>query len=284
MNFIIPTYKRSHTILSHTLKLLERLNIPQKDIFVVVGCDDENDYNEYFYPINELYPSINILVGDNSNYKASQSNFIRTELLEDRQIACIIDDDIEDVLIKVNDKLEPITPDDFKKFYETGFNLMRGYNCEGLMGVNSTGNPFYMSDKVKLCKSCICGGLQFCFNEPELHLNINQGADAYESCWYLDKYGYNLKYDFITIKTKLFKEGGLFDYRKNISQTHNDYLSVALKYPKYLSYYTWNLGDDEGVDNHGNKVKIPKSRTNKLTIELKWLRSKSEVIRTYDDF
>ena len=83
MNWIIPTYKRPHIILSHTLKLLERLEIPQKDIFIVVGCDDENDFNEYFYPINDLYPSINILVGDNSNCLASQLNFIRNELLEE---------------------------------------------------------------------------------------------------------------------------------------------------------------------------------------------------------
>ena len=283
MDYFIPTYKRPHIILSHTLELLHRLKVPQENIFVVVGCDNEDDFYEYFFPINELYPNVNVLVGDNSNYKASQLNFIRQELLYERQLACIMDDDIEDILIKVNNKLQSINIDEFDKLISTGSNLLRGYDV-GLMGVNSTGNPFYMTDKVKLCKSCICGGFQVFFNDPNLTTYINQGEDAYTSCWFIDNYGNNLKWDFITLKTKLFKDGGLNDYRSNMDKVYNDYLSVALKYPQYVSYYTWNLGDEYGVDKNGKKVKIPNSRKNKLNIELKWLRTKSIDIRCYDDF
>jgi hypothetical protein len=96
---VIPTYKRSHLIISRTLNLLERLEYPQENIFVVVGCfeDQEFDYWDYFNSITELYPDVNILVGDNSNAKASQLNFIRNELLEPNQLALILDDDIVDI-------------------------------------------------------------------------------------------------------------------------------------------------------------------------------------------
>ena len=281
----IPTYKRSHLIISRTLNLLERLEYNQNDIFVVVGCyeDQEFDYWDYYNAITEIYPDVNILVGDNCDAKASQLNFIRRELLEPNQLAMILDDDIEDVLVKEEEKpLRPIKKDEFEKFLCIAPNLMREFNI-GLCGVNSSGNGFYMSDKVKLCKSCICGGFQLFFNEPDINLTINQGTDAYESCYYLDKYGFNLKFDFITIKTKLFSVGGLYNYRLNKQKTHEDYLYVAKTYPQYLDYYTWGDGEEIGVDNNGKVVKIPKSRQNKLTIELRWIRTVSQVVRIKED-
>ncbi len=281
----IPTYKRSHLIISRTLSLLERLEYNQTDIFVVVGCyeDQEFDYWDYYNSITEIYPNVNILVGDNSNAKASQLNFIRNELLEPNQLAMILDDDIEDMLVREDDKpLRPITKDEFEKFLCVAPNLMREFNI-GLCGVNSSGNSFYMSDKVKLCKSCICGGFQLFFNEPDINLTINQGTDAYESCYYLDKYEYNLKFDFITIKTKLFSVGGLYNYRLNKEKTHEDYLHVAKTYPQYLDYYTWGEGEEIGIDSNGKVVKIPKSRQNKLTIELRWIRTQSKTIRIKED-
>jgi len=106
----IPTYKRSHLIISRTLNLLERLEYNQTDIFVVVGCDNEEDYWDYHNAITELYPNVNILVGDNWDALASQLNFIRNELLEPNQLAMILDDDIEDMLVREDDKpLRPIT-------------------------------------------------------------------------------------------------------------------------------------------------------------------------------
>lgn len=279
----IPTYKRSHLIISRTLNLLERLEYNQTDIFVVVGCDNEEDYWDYYNSITEIYPNVNILVGDNWDALASQLNFIRNELLEPNQLAMILDDDIEDMLVREDDKpLRPITKDEFEKFLCVAPNLMREFNI-GLCGVNSSGNSFYMSDKVKLCKSCICGGFQLFFNEPDINLTINQGTDAMESCYYLDKYGYNLKFDFITIKTKLFSVGGLYNYRLNKQKTHEDYLHVAKTYPQYLDYYTWGDGEEIGVDNKGKVVKIPKSRQNKLTIELRWIRKVSQVVRVKED-
>jgi len=121
------------------------------------------------------------------------------------------------------------------------------------------------------------------FNEPDLNLTINQGTDAYESCYYLDKYEYNLKFDFITIKTKLFSVGGLYNYRLNKEKTHEDYLHVAKTYPQYLDYYTWGEGEEIGIDSNGKVVKIPKSRQNKLTIELRWIRTQSKTIRIKED-
>ena len=282
---VIPTYKRSHLIISRTLNLLERLEYPQENIFVVVGCfeDQEFDYWDYFNSITELYPDVNILVGDNSNAKASQLNFIRNELLEPNQLALILDDDIEDILVREDDKiLRPITKDQFEKFLCVAPNLMRVHNI-GLCGVNTKGNPFYMSDKVKLCKSCVCGGFQLFFNEPDINLTINQGTDAYESCYYLEKYEFNLKFDFMTIKTKLFSVGGLYDYRQNKQKTHQDYLHVAKTYPQYLDYYTWEEGSSTGLDNNGKEVKIPKSRQKELTIELKWKRTQSKTLRVKED-
>ena len=87
----------------------------------------------------------------------------------------------------------------------------------------------------------------------------------------------------MTIKTKLFSVGGLYDYRKNKEKTHQDYLQVAKSYPQYLDYYTWEEGAETGLDNKGKVVKIPKSRKNKLTIELKWKRFPSETIRKKED-
>ena len=279
---IIPSYQRSNIILSKTLNFLKRIQYPENNIFVVVGCNEENQFWDYFNSINYLYPSVNILVGDNSNYKASQINFIRNELLEDNQLAILIDDDIEDLLVKEDNKLIPITKEQFEKVLCIVPNLMREYKI-GLSGINNSGNAFYMNETVRLCKSCICGGFQIFFNQKDLNLTINQGVDAFESCYYLDKYEYNLKIDFITFKTKLFSVGGLYDYRQDKEQTYKDYLQVAKTYPQYLDYYTWKDGDSIGLDNKGKIVKIPKSRQDKLTIELKWKRTKSKIVRKKED-
>ena len=285
LNIAIPTYQRSNIILCKTLHLLERLKVPRKNIFVVVGADkDEDMFNDYYDNINSMYEGVNVIVGNNTNCKASQLNFIRTELFEEKQLGLILDDDIEDILVRVDEKtLRPITAEEFDTTICISSNLMREFNI-GLCGVNSTGNAFYMSDKVKLCKSVICGGFQLFFNEPNLILDLNQGTDAYESCWYLDKYQNNLKIDFLTIKTKLFSAGGLYDYRLDKEKTHQDYLTVAKTYPQYLDYHTWEDGATKGLDNNGKEVKIPVSRRNKLTIELKWKRLPSTQVRKKEDY
>jgi hypothetical protein len=285
LNIAIPTYQRSNIILCKTLHLLERLKVPRKNIFVVVGCDDDEDmFNDYYDNINSMYEGVNVIVGDNTNCKASQLNFIRTELFEDKQLGLILDDDIEDIMVRTDGStLRPITSEEFDTTICISSNLMREFNI-GLCGVNSSGNAFYMSDKVKLCKSCICGGFQLFFNEPDLNLSINQGGDAYESCWYLDKFKNNLKIDFLTIKTKLFSAGGLYDYRQDTEKTHQDYLTVAKTFPHYLDYHTWKIGEETGINNYGVEVKIPKSRQNKLTIELKWKKFPSEIVRKKEDY
>ena len=285
LNIAIPTYQRSNIILCKTLHLLERLKVPRKNIFVVVGADNDEDmFNDYYDNISSMYEGVNIIVGDNSNCKASQLNFIRTELFEEKQLGLILDDDLDDILVRVDEKtLRPITAEEFDTTICISSNLMREHNI-GLCGVNSSGNAFYMSDKVKLCKSVICGGFQLFFNEPNLILDLNQGTDAYESCWYLDKYKNNLKIDFLTIKTKLFSAGGLYDYRLDKEKTHQDYLTVAKTYPQYLDYHTWKEGEEIGINNYGVEVKIPKSRQNKLTIELKWKRFPSTEVRKKEDY
>ena len=285
LNIAIPTYQRSNIILCKTLHLLERLKVPRQNIFVVVGADkDEDMFNDYFDNINSMYEGVNIIIGDNSNALASQLNFIRNELFEENQLGLILDDDLDDILVRIDDKtLRPITAEEFDNAICISSNLMREYNI-GLCGINSTGNSFYMSDKVKLCKTNICGGFQIFFNEPNINLKINQGTDAYESCYYLDKYQYNLKIDFLTFKTKLFSAGGLYEYRLNEEKTHNDYLTVAKTYPQYLDYYTWKLGETTGIDNNKKEVKIPVSRRNKLTIELKWKRFPSKQVRKKEDY
>ena len=280
---VIPTYKRAHIIITKTLNLLERLKYPQSDIFVVVGANNEDEFNEYLDVISSMYPDVNIILGDNSNGKASQLNFIRTELLEDKQLSIIMDDDIDEILVAKDKKtLLPMTPEQFDTFLCIAPNLMREFNI-GLCGVNHTGNPFYMGDKVRLCKTIICGGFQLFFNEPELNLKINQGNDAYESCWYLDKFKDNLKFDFITIKTKLFTAGGFYDIRQDKERTNKEYKSVALEYPQYLDYYEWKEGESTGTDSKGNIVKIPKSRQKNLTLELRWKKLPSKTLRNKED-
>tara|TARA_R110002020_G_scaffold7745_1_gene32165 strand:- start:105 stop:974 length:870 start_codon:yes stop_codon:yes gene_type:complete len=279
---IIPSYQRSHIIISKTLNLLERLCYSQKDIFVVVE-DNEDVYNEYYDVISSMYPRVNVLVGDNSNGQASQINFIKTEILMDKQLALIMDDDIDEILVAKDKKtLLPITPEQFEVFLCIAPNLMREFNI-GLCGVNSTGNPFYMGDKVRLCKSNICGGFQLFFNEPDLILKSNQGNDSYTSCWYLDKFKDNLKFDFITIKTKLFTAGGFYEIRQDKERTNKEYKSVALEYPQYLDYYEWKEGEPTGIDSKGNIVKIPKSRQKNLTLELRWKKLPSITIRNKED-
>jgi len=279
---VIPSYQRPHVLLSNTLAFLNRIKYNQSDIFVVVG-GTEGEYNEYLDVITSIYPNINVLIGDNSNAKASQLNFIKSELLEEGQTAIIMDDDIKSIVVKYKDELNEITESQFITFIELSIGLMSENNV-GLCGVNSNDNAFYMRDYIRLCKSCICGGFQLFINHRELNLDINQGSDAYESCWYLDKYNFNIKWDFIGITTKLFNAGGLYDYRKDKALTHADYLKVAETYPQYLDYYTWNLNESMGISNLGKEVKIPVSRRKELTIELKWKRQPSKKVRHIDDW
>ena len=101
---VIPTYQRPHVLLSNTLAFLNRIKYNQSNIFVVVG-GTEGEYNEYLDVITSIYPNINVLIGDNWDAKASQLNFIKSELLEEGQTAIIMDDDIKSMVVKYKDEL-----------------------------------------------------------------------------------------------------------------------------------------------------------------------------------
>ena len=137
----IPSYDRSETLKEKTLNYLERQNIPYERIFIFVA--NEKEFEIYNRVINN--EKIKIVVGELGLY--NQRNFIVNYFEENKYIVSI-DDDIEDIEIKVNgDKYDKevgkIELDGFiKKSYDRLIS-----NKLYIWGVSMNSNPFFSYKK-----------------------------------------------------------------------------------------------------------------------------------------
>lgn len=101
-----------------------------------------------------------------------------------------------------------------------------------LIGLNSTGNPFYA--KTKYSKYGLVDGRCFAIKrtEFEFHPIINTIPDYYASAYHLNKYGGNLILNYTFIDFKRYEKGGLGSEEDRIHDKMKDVNIMLSTFPK----------------------------------------------------
>jgi hypothetical protein len=222
MKFVIPTYDRSDRF--ETLKFLKDNNISLDDIYIFLANEEEK--MKY---INSFGNDYNFIIGVLG--LVNQRNFI-TNYFNEGEILICIDDDIED-LIQTDNK--PLL-----EWINECIEYLKNSSA-GLLSINPSVNPFYFEQRKngksfrEGCYSAI-GAFHILKNDKELLLSIDDMEDWERSLLYFKKYGFNIRYNEILIKTKYFhKKGGLSAFRNKYTYLNN-MNKLIYNFSEYVSY------------------------------------------------
>ena len=233
----IPTYNRPDTLLKSTIPLLEKHNIPKNIINIFVH--NEEQYEKYIDSVNRGYNVINTNtpLGKRyqlefiSNYYPENSRVVNFDddvyelyecyLDETKLHNKLIDKNIEISAINLhkNRKLGQLLKslDNLLELIEYGFNLIDVHNFK-LFGIYPVDNPFFMKytssnykDFTTTKLTYIVGCFYGYYNDREANmLNVENKEDYERSIRYFKKYGGNIRFDNITLKTNYYVgHGGL---------------------------------------------------------------------------
>ena len=100
-----------------------------------------------------------------------------------------------------------------------------------LVGLNSTGNPFYARNKYS--KYGLVDGRCFAIKKTEFrfHENINTIPDYYASAYHLNKYGGNLILNYCFLDFKRYEKGGLGSVNDRINDKMKDIKIIKSLFP-----------------------------------------------------
>lgn len=230
----IPSYRRSKTLKQKTLNVLSKYKIDSDKVTIFVA--DENEKKEYERELKDT-PYNNIVVG--SLGIGNQRRFIQNYYSSGTRVVSF-DDDVSEVLRKVNDKSVAAVDNLERDVIFKGFDECLKNNAN-LFGVYAVNNPMFMKEKVSV-------GLYFCVgtlhgmivrHDDDLIVTIDEKDDYQRTLQHYVKDGAVVRLDNITIKTKYYTEpGGMqgTDQRKEENIRRNAQF-LADSYPELCTMY-----------------------------------------------
>ena len=225
----IPSYKRPEIIKQKTLSLLKKYNIDNNKITIFVA--DENEKKIYKQSLKNEYK---IIVGVHTI--GEQRNFIERYYQEGNKVM-MFDDDLDGVYIKNENKLELIK-DLEKDFIIKGFELCIK-NKANLFGLYAAANAYFMKYRIykKLCY--IPGGVFGVIINHDSFLNrvTNHGEDYEYSIRQYIKNRILIRFDYITIKSKFFKEKGGLQTIRTKKYIFNSIHKIYNLFPEFCTMY-----------------------------------------------
>ena len=225
----IPSYKRHNTIKEKTLRLLDEYNIDKNKITVFVANTDE----EILYK-ESLDNEYKIVVGVPTIGK--QRNFIEKHYDEGTYLM-MFDDDIDSVMRKVNDKLEPVNNLD-TDVIQLGFNECIKNN-NNVFGIYAASNPYFMENRIykKLCYIIASMFGVIVQNDKYLERKTNHGEDYEYSIRQYIKNGSVTRIDYMTVKSNYYREpGGLQEIRTK-QYVYDSIKWIQDNFPDYCTMY-----------------------------------------------
>ena len=225
----IPSYKRSETIKNKTLKLLMDHNIDKNKITIFVADNDE----EKIYK-QSLGNEYKIVVGVHTI--GNQRNFIERYYNENTKVV-MFDDDLDGVFIKNENNLDPI--DNIENdLIINGFNECIKNNSY-VFGVYAAANAYFMLNRIytKLCY--IPGGVFGVIIQHDnfLQRKTNHGEDYEYSIRQYIKNKIVVRFDYITIKSKFFKEQGGLQTIRTKQYIYDSIKWIQDEFPEYCKMY-----------------------------------------------
>jgi hypothetical protein len=260
---VIPSYDRYEDF--KTIKFLEKNNIPKECIYIFVSTDEQKE--KYINCIGKDY---NIIVGILG--LVNQRNFI-TNYFDENEILICMDDDIDDLIHCENKPL-------IEWLYEC-INFLN--NSEyGLLSISPSINPFYFEQRItsknifSISNNYCVGAFYILKNDKNIILNKNILLEDWErSLLFQQKYGKNIIYKSILIKTKYFAKNGLshertkYNYLSSINKliyNFSDILSFTYKklpLDKYIDFP--NLRFEKKVK-FDDVIQLPKIEPSELNV------------------
>lgn len=225
----IPSYKRPETIKNKTLKLLIDHNIDKNKITIFVADNDE----EKIYK-QSLGNEYKIVVGVHTI--GNQRNFIERYYNENTKVV-MFDDDLDGVFIKNENNLDPI--DNIENdLIINGFNECIKNNSY-VFGVYAAANAYFMLNRIytKLCY--IPGGVfgVIIQHDDFLQRKTNHGEDYEYSIRQYIKNKIVVRFDYITIKSKFFKEQGGLQTIRTKQYIYDSIKWIQDEFPEYCKMY-----------------------------------------------
>ena len=220
----IPSYNRANSLKVHTLKVLEESLVDKSKIFIFVANDEE------YLIYKDILPEYKIIVGVLG--LRDQRNFISNYFPQGFNIISI-DDDIEKFYQKKNGDLVVI--EDLDSLFINGF-LDIINNDLKLFGFYPVLNKLFMKETVSDDLRFIVGSC-FGYINSGIFTTITEKDDYERSLLYYLRDGGVLRYNYISIKTKYYKnKGGL---QSNGYKDRYDRQVIAVQYlldtyPEYV--------------------------------------------------
>lgn len=229
----IPSYKRADIIKGKTLKLLEKYRIDPSIVTIFVG--NEEEYDNYRRVLKDCAYN-NLVIGEVG--MCAIRNVIQKYYPENTKIMNF-DDDLSEILKRVDDKTL-VEVDNLEKDL-----ILKGFNeCEKheayLFGIYAVSNPFFMKDRISI-------GLYFCVgscwgiinrHDKDLVITLNEKEDYDRVLRHYTKDGKVIRFDYITVKSKYFKEqGGMQATNRTLENEYNNAKYLSEKYPNLCSMY-----------------------------------------------
>lgn len=205
---VIISYKRPDTIVEKTLHMLKRYQVPSRLIDIWVANKEEYEIYKEKVPSN-LYNKIHI--GEKGVNNAR--NHVRHHY-PDNQLLLNLDDDIEDILILRDGKLEPVGSN-IIKLTKLAYRLMKKHHYK-LCGLYAVNNTFFMSNTYSTGLYFCVGTAYWTINDrnTELDVKLPEKEDYEAVIHHYHKYGGVVRLNNTTIKTNYYKnKGGLYDDR-----------------------------------------------------------------------
>ncbi len=222
----IPSFNRPKELKKKTLALLKRYNIPKEKIMIFVANNEEYEvYKALLDP--ETYRDLQVGEAGLTKQRIFISNFFK----EGANIVSM-DDDLEEILVKVDDKnKKPI--EDLEKWIKESFELCIQDNCY-LWGVYPVNNPYFMKDNItkdlRFIIGCIYGYINR--HDKDLHPKTKVKEDYERTILYYLKDKKVMRFNNITMKTKFMAVGGLGADRYEKSIEAQNYLKET--YPTII--------------------------------------------------
>lgn len=228
----IPSYKRALTIKQKTLSLMTKYKIDPKLVTIFVA--DDSQYKEYTEVLKDTEYK-NIVIGEVG--MGSIRRFTQNYYPEGTRVMNF-DDDLSDILKKIDDKTMVSISDLEKEVIIRGFSECDKHEAY-LFGVYAASNPMFMKHKVSVgLYYCIgsCWGL-ITRHDKELSVTLDDKEDFERTLQHYVKDGKVVRLDDITVKSKYYTEQGGMQVTRTDQRILDSANNLFSRYPDLCSMY-----------------------------------------------
>jgi len=245
---VIPSYSRNEYLITHSLALCFKMNIPQENIYIFVATNQKQDYEKSL----KEYTKLTIIDGPIG--LKNMRNFI-TGFFKDGEALLCMDDDIDNFWTLYEDvnvpdtmkgahwKLKNMPASVFYHFTTDAYNKMIEHK-KNLFGIYPVKNGFFMKDLLEITydpRFCVGTFWGIINTRCAFQITMDEKEDMERSILYALHDKGVIRYNHITLSTKYYKTlGGMqtnTSYSIRIANSIESSKKLVDKYPHICQLY-----------------------------------------------